>query len=145
MNRKRESVNSSLISSQLFLFGQSKFFSQRLVMMISVICCIVGLILQGFETRFSNIYLYTVKWREFWRIFTAAFMPTGILNLFFSLLSFVRASSEWEKQIGTARIIIEFQIINVLVQCLFLFFNMLLSNFKGFMFYSAGLWPIIFT
>lgn len=71
-------------------------------MIISVVCCLIGLFVQGFEMKYSNFFYFTIKRREIWRIFTAAYMPTGILNLFFSLLSFVRASSEREQEIGTA-------------------------------------------
>ena len=87
---------------------------------------------------FGSIFLYLMDWiypidkymvnwipqtvdhYEFWRIFTAPYMHNQLLMLFFCLISYIPTAIIREKVIGTSRILLEFGLINLVVQLLFL-------------------------
>jgi membrane associated rhomboid family serine protease len=86
----------------------------------------------------------TIEKYEFWRIITAPYMHDQLLMLFFCLLSYLPTAIIRERSIGTSRMLLEFVIINLFVQTLFLPLAYLFqSAFPGMKIASLGLWPVI--
>ncbi|CAI2375767.1 unnamed protein product [Moneuplotes crassus] len=97
------------------------------------------------DEKAQNSYIQTVDHMEVWRIFTAPYVHPMLLLLFFVLLAYIPSGSIREKAIGTVKIIVEFTIMNMIIQLLFLGVTYLLKYVTDYWSYfvSIGIWPII--
>lgn len=75
-----------------------------------------------------------------WQLITGLFVHLNILDLLFSLLSFMFAACMIEKEIGTIRMIYRFFTLGLITLTLFTVF----CGITGINQISAGLWPIMF-
>lgn len=80
-----------------------------------------------------------------WRILTASFVHTQLLNYLFSLLSYVPTAMTQEKESGTVRFAANFLATSVVIQVLYVLLILVLSiNSKNMIMMPAmGLWPVV--
>ncbi|CAI2375222.1 unnamed protein product [Moneuplotes crassus] len=92
-----------------------------------------------------NMISLTVYRKEFWRIFIAPYVHFRLLTLFFVLISYIPTGCIREKAIGTVKIILNFMIMNMIIQILFLGISYVILNFikPNVFFISVGIWPVI--
>lgn len=138
-------INSYLNSLPFFI---------KWVMILTLIFFLINLFTPFVAFYLANIPYLTVFHGQIWRLFTTAFITTGLINVIFSLLIFYRYSIQSEKDMGTVKYMLIFfrnclfigiiyclivSIISLIIR------NTILMKSKAMMggVRNDGLWPIL--
>ena len=87
--------------------GRLPFFV-KWVMFLTLIFYFLNFFTPYIAFYLANIPYFTIFHGQIWRLFTTAFMTTGLLNLIFSLFIFFRYSVRNENDIGTVKYMLNF-------------------------------------
>jgi|LauGreDrversion4_2_1035121.scaffolds.fasta_scaffold210933_1 hypothetical protein len=119
----------------------------RFIIYTSVIIYILSWIFIELVLFFCNIPFLTINKYHLWTIFTTAFVNLHLLTLLFALWSWVDISVKLENRSGTMHFILNFFVLNSLIQVVYLTTIILLSYIYPpfYMMPSAGLWPLIMS
>jgi membrane associated rhomboid family serine protease len=129
-------------------------FFVKWVMFLTLIFFIINFFTPYVAFYLANIPYFTLFQGQIWRLFTTAFITTGLINCIFSLFLFYRYSLNSEKEIGTVKYMLIFfrncffiQIIYTIIVLIIslIIRNTMLLKMKLTMggVRNDGLWPII--
>ncbi len=102
----------------------------------------------------ANLPLYTFLHFQFWRLITASYITTSILNILFAFIAWVRDASNLEKSMGTIKYFFVFTLNTIFIQlfysiiCFILYIltknqSYLVIGITPYGVETNGLWPII--
>jgi membrane associated rhomboid family serine protease len=83
-------------------------FFVKWFMFLTLIFFIINLFTPYIAFYLANIPYFTIFHCQIWRLFTTAFITTGLINIIFSLLIFYRYSISIERDIGTIKYMLNF-------------------------------------
>lgn len=130
-------------------------FFTKFVIVFTTLLYFLNLFFPIVSFYFSNLPYYTIQNFQFWRLFSAVYLTTSILNILFALLAWVKEASSLEKTMGTLKYLGVFSVNSVIIQIIYTGIMYLVSfifNNKQVLVYGIsmlggveanGLWPII--
>lgn len=129
-------------------------FFVKWVILLTILFFITNFFTQIVSFYLADIPYFTIFHGQIWRLFTTAFITTGLINVIFSLLIFYRYSINHEKDIGTIKYMLYFfrncffiQVIYILILTIsaLIVRNWFLYKLKIAMGHvnNDGLWPIL--
>lgn len=129
-------------------------FFVKWVMLLTLIFFFLNFFTFYITLYLANIPYFTIFYGQIWRLFTTAFITTGLINMIFSLFIFFRYSVQNEKDIGTIKYMLNFFrncFFIQIIYCLIVFIislvirNWILLKMKVGMggVRNDGLWPIL--
>ena len=83
-------------------------FFVKWFMFLTLIFFLINLFTPYIAFYLANIPYFTIFHCQIWRLFTTAFITTGLINIIFSLLIFYRYSISIERDIGTIKYMLNF-------------------------------------
>ena len=83
-------------------------FFVKWFMFLTLIFFLINLFTPYIAFYLANIPYFTIFHCQIWRLFTTAFITTGLINIIFSLLIFYRYSISIENDIGTIKYMLNF-------------------------------------
>ena len=157
-----QSLNDDFNGSQMFSdcrnwinsFLDSLPFFAKWFMILTLIFFLINLFTPYISFYLADIPYFTIFYGQIWRLFTTAFITTGLINLIFGLFIFQRYSIQNEKDIGTVKYMLNFfrncffiQVIYCLIALLIslIIRNSILLKMKAMMggVRNEGIWPIL--
>ena len=89
-------------------FLDSLPFFAKWFMILTLIFFLINLFTPYISFYLADIPYFTIFYGQIWRLFTTAFITTGLINLIFGLFIFQRYSIQNEKDIGTVKYMLNF-------------------------------------
>lgn len=162
MNSNQNSINNDFNPSQMCkdcrdglnsIINKMPFFV-KIIVYSTLLFFIISLFTQYVAFYLVNIPYYTIFYFQIWRLFTTAFITTGILSILFSLIFWYRDAVKKEQDIGTVKYILHFFMMCFFIQVLyclitiiiyFIIQNQMVLKMKITMsgIRNEGLWPIL--
>jgi len=102
-------------------------FFVKWFMFLTLIFFIINLFTPYIAFYLANIPYFTIFHCQIWRLFTTAFITTGLINIIFSLLIFYRYSISLERDIGTIKYMLNFFRNCVFIEIIYCLFVSLIS------------------
>ena len=135
-------------------FLDSLPFFAKWFMILTLIFFLINLFTPYISFYLADIPYFTIFYGQIWRLFTTAFITTGLINLIFGLFIFQRYSIQNEKDIGTVKYMLNFfrncffiQVIYCLIALIIslIIRNSILLKMKAMMggVRNEGIWPIL--
>lgn len=126
----------------------------RFVILYTLILYFFNLFFPVLSFFLSILPFYTIERFQFWRLFTAVYLTTSILNILFAFLSWLKEASNLEKSMGTIKYFFVFTINSVCIQIIYvgiMYMIYLITDNKNVLIMGLtnegvetnGLWPII--
>jgi membrane associated rhomboid family serine protease len=135
------------------LFDSLPFFV-KWVIILNILFCILNLFTRYISFYLADIPYFTIFYGQIWRLFTTAFITTGLFSLIFGIYIFNKYSNQREKDIGTVKYALYFFrncfFIQVIYCIIFFIISLIINNFNllklkmfGGSIRNEGLWPIL--
>ena len=162
MSSNQSLNNNDFNGSQMFtdcknwiksLFDSLPFFV-KWVIILNILFCILNLFTRYISFYLADIPYFTIFYGQIWRLFTTAFITTGLFSLIFGIYIFNKYSNQREKDIGTVKYALYFFrncfFIQVIYCIIFFIISLIINNFNllklkmfGGSIRNEGLWPIL--
>ena len=141
----RNGLNSILENMPLFI---------KIIVFLTLIFFLINLFIPYVAFFLANIPYFTIYGFQIWRLFTTAFITTGLLSIIFSLLFWYRDAVQLERENGTIKYMLTFFMQNFFIQILYCSITLIISIIiqntillrtkitpRGVR--NEGLWPIL--
>jgi membrane associated rhomboid family serine protease len=141
----RDGLNSILENMPLFI---------KIIVFTTFIFFLINLFIPYVALFLANIPYFTIFGFQIWRLFTTAFITTGLLSIIFSLLFWYRDAVQLERENGTIKYMLTFFMFNFFIQILYCLITLIISTIiqnpillrtkitpRGVR--NEGLWPIL--
>ena len=162
MNSDQNSFNNDFNFSQISkdckqainsIIDQMPFFI-KIIVFLTLTFFILNLFTPFFSFYLADIPYFTIFHFQLWRLFTTAFITTGLLSIVFSLLFWYRDAAKKEQEMGTIKYMLYFFMMTFFIQTIYCLLMMVLSiiiqntfmlklkiTINGIR--NEGLWPIL--
>jgi len=141
----RDGLNSILENMPLFI---------KIIVFSTFIFFLINLFVPYVALFLANIPYYTIFGFQIWRLFTTAFITTGLLSIIFSILFWYKDAVQFERENGTIKYMLTFFMYNFFIQILYCSITLMVSTIiqnpillstkitpRGVR--NEGLWPIL--
>ena len=127
MNSNQNSANNDFDPGQMFkdcreglksLLDKMPFFV-RIIVFSTLIFFIINLFTPYVAFYLADIPYYTLFFFQIWRLFTTAFITTGLLSVIFSIFFWYRDAVKKEQDLGTVKYILHFFMMTFFIQILY--------------------------
>ena len=162
MNSNQNSIGNDFNGSQICkdcrdglnsIIGNMPFFV-KIIVFATLIFFVINLFTPYVAFYLADIPYFTIFHLQIWRLFTTAFITTGLLSIVFSLLFWYRDAVRLERESGTVKYMLKFLMFTCCIQILYcsimLIISLIIQNtimlkmkltMRGVR--NEGLWPIL--
>ena len=162
MNSNQNSIGNDFNGSQICkdcrdglnsIIGNMPFFV-KIIVFATLIFFVINLFTPYVAFYLADIPYFTIFHLQIWRLFTTAFITTGLLSIVFSLLFWYRDAVRLERESGTIKYMLKFLMFTCCIQILYcsimLIISLIIQNtimlkmkltMRGVR--NEGLWPIL--
>ena len=162
MNSNQNSIGNDFNGSQICkdcrdglnsIIGNMPFFV-KIIVFATLIFFVINLFTPYVAFYLADIPYFTTFPLQIWRLFTTAFITTGLLSIVFSLLFWYRDAVRLERESGTVKYMLKFLMFTCCIQILYcsimLIISLIIQNtimlkmkltMRGVR--NEGLWPIL--
>lgn len=162
MSSNQHSLNNDFNPSQMLkdcqeglksIIDKMPFFI-RIIVFSTLLFFIINLFTPYVAFYLADIPYYTIFYFQIWRLFTTAFITTGLLSIIFSIFFWYRDAVKKEQDIGTVKYILQFFMMTFFIQILYCSIMSIISliiqntavlrmKISMGQIRNEGLWPIL--